>query len=421
MKICPLITQTSVLDDKELLVHELDTVELAKDKKPTGPVVDDDGIFINPTPKPHDEKTLLEEIAPAVPVRFLAKSFRGDVECLGELCRFHSSEANACRIDLMLVHDARDPNYDEASFTEVRCELEKSWELQRKSADDILSRVKELGANNDSRVSELTHALEGKLEELKGFIQSAEDEKQKTIEAISLTLDAKTEEIERKIDSSEQSFRAFRDEIAGWKSVLSNNLNGIETELDEHRKLVRELSDNHSGIMQLVENQKKSLEEEEKKRHVAEARQLNNAGVMAFHNGQYEKALDLFKKALDLDPSMTEAYNNLGLTYTEMNEEEKATEAFRKAIALSPELAAAYNNLGYVFYRLGSYTEAIEMYNEAIGRSTDNSSAHTNLGNAYYKLDKIEEAMDAWKKALAIDPANEKARRNLKRFHAEVK
>jgi tetratricopeptide (TPR) repeat protein len=421
MKICPLITQTSILDDKELLFRELDDVGLAKDKKQEGAAVDEDGIFINPTPKPHGEKTLLEEIAPAVPVRFLAKSFRGDVECLGELCRFHNGEANACRIDLMLVHASSDPRHDEAVSADVRSELAKSWELQQKSADEILSLFKELEAKNDSRVSEFTRALEEKLEELKGFMRSAEDEKQKTIEAISLTLDAKTEEIERKIDSGEEQFQSFRDEIASWKGVLSNNLEGIETELGEHRKLVQELSDNHSGIMQLVESQKKSIEKEEKQRHVSEARRLNNAGVMAYHNGQYEKALELFRKALDLDPAMTEAYNNLGLTYTEINEEEKATEAFKKAIELGPELAAAYNNLGYLFYRLGSYEEAIEMYNEAIGRSTDNSSAYTNLGNAYYKLDKIEEAMDAWKKALAIDPANEKARRNLKRFHAEVK
>jgi tetratricopeptide (TPR) repeat protein len=421
MKICPLITQTSVLDDKELLFRETDGEELATAKKQAQPVAEGDDIFINPDLSPHGGKTLLEEIAPAVPVRFIAKSFRGEVECLGELCRFHDVDASACRIDLMLDRAPSGPTHDDAPLSDVRAELEQTWERQRKSADDILSTFKELETSSDTRVSELSRDIERRLEELKGIVQSAEDDKQKRIEAISLTLEARTDEIERKIDSGEQCFQSFREEIAGWKNALASNLKSIETELGEHRKLVREISDNHSGIRELVETQKKSIEEEEKKRHVAEARRLNNAGVMTYHNGQYEKALELFRRALDLDPSMTEAYNNLGLAYTELNEETKATEAFRKAIELSPELAAAYNNLGYVFYRLGSFEEAIEMYNEAIGRSKNNSSAYTNLGNAYYKLNKIEEAMDAWKKALAIDPANEKARRNLKRFHAEVK
>jgi tetratricopeptide (TPR) repeat protein len=417
MKICPLITQTSILDDKELLVRELDDVEPADDGKRASPDTGDE-IFINPSSKSLAEESPIDEIASVVPIRFLAKSYRGRVECLGELCRFHDDDLRTCRIDRLIAGDA---TRQKDAMADVRAELEKAWESQRKSGNELLDLLKELGERNETSATELKTGVERKIDDLAGLVRATSEEKQKAIEAITLTLDAKTDEIERKIDSGEQLFHTFRDEVSGWKGALAKNLETIETGLGEHRKLVRELSDNHTGIMNLVEDQKKSLEEEEKKRRTTEARMLNNAGVMAYHNGQYEKALGLFGKAIDLDPAMTETYNNLGLTYTEINEEEKATEAFKKAISLNPELAAAYNNLGYVFYRLGSYKEAIEMYNEAIGRSNDSSSAYTNLGNAYYKLEKIEDAIDAWKKALALDPANEKARRNLKRFHAEVK
>ena len=391
MKICPLITQASFLDDKELLFRELDDVEVATNSTENVSHAEDE-IFMNPQAKAQAEKTLVEELAPAVGVRFLAKSYRGQVECLGDLCKFHDG-VRECRLDRLLQGES----------------------------SGAPGHAAEMEERLNGRITELSSGLERKLEEIVNLVRTTADEKQKVIEAISLTLDAKTDEIERKIESSDQTFQSFRDEVSGWKGALSNNLAQIENGLGEHRKLVQEIADNHTGIMQLVENQKKSIENEEKKRRNSEARRLNNAGVMAYHNGQYEKALDLFKKALQLDQGMTEAYNNLGLTYTEINEEEKATEAFKKAIQLSPELAAAYNNLGYVFYRLGSYEEAIEMYNEAIGRSKDSSSAYTNLGNAYYKLDRTEEAIDAWKKALQLDPANEKARRNLSRFHAEVK
>lgn len=417
MKICPMITQTSILDDKELLVRELDDVEPENDVTRADRGSEDE-IFINPSSKQHADESLADDIASVVPVRFLAKSYRGRVECLGELCRFHDDGLRACRIDRLIAGEAA---RGEDAMAVVRAELEKAWESQRKSGSELFDLMKEMRERSETSVTELRTGVERKLDDLASFMRAASEEKQKAIEAISLTLDAKTDEIERKIDAGEQVFQSFRDEVSGWKGALSKNLETIETGLGEHRKLVRELSDNHTGIMNLVEDQKKSIEEEEKKRRTTEARMLNNAGVMAYHNGQYEKALGLFGKAIDLDPAMTETYNNLGLTYTEINEEEKATEAFKKAISLNPELAAAYNNLGYVFYRLGSYKEAIEMYNEAIGRSNDSSSAYTNLGNAYYKLEKIEDAIDAWKKALALDPANEKARRNLKRFHAEVK
>ncbi len=399
MKICPLVTQASILDDKELLVHEIDDVEPAA-KAPAAETQHsgvEDEIFINPEPRPHPEISPADAIMPAVPIRFLAKSYRGRVECLGELCRFHDGETLACRLDRLI---------DGGSS---------------RDGGELLDGMKKLREASEAVAAELTATVARRFDEIASLIRSTSEEKQKAIEAISLTLDAKTDEIERKIESGAEAFEAFRGDVSGWREALAKNIENLESGLGEHRKLVRELTDNHTGIMNLVEDQKKSIEEEEKKRRTTEARLINNGGVMSYHNGQYEKALDLFKKAIDLDPTMTEAYNNLGLTYTEINEEEKATEAFKTAISLSPELAAAYNNLGYVFYRLGSYREAIEMYNEAIGRSKDSSSAYTNLGNAYYKLEKIEDAIGAWKKALALDPANEKARRNLKRFHAEVK
>ncbi len=398
MKICPLITQASVLDDKELLVHELDEVDPAAQGAPAKDSTKaEDEIFINPESRPHPELSPADAVAAGTPIRFLAKSYRGRVDCLGELCRFHDDETRSCRIERLLAGGA--------------------------SRDDgeLLAGMKQLRETSEAAAAAITAGVDRRLDELVGLIRATADEKLKAIEGVSLTLDAKTDEIERKINSGEQAFETFRGEVSGWRETLGKSMEHLESGLGEHRKLVRELTDNHTGIMNLVEDQKKSIEEEEKKRRTTEARLVNNGGVMSYHNGQYEKALELFKKAIDLDPSLTEAYNNLGLTYTEINEEEKATEAFKTAISLSPELAAAYNNLGYVFYRLGSYREAIEMYNEAIGRSKDSSSAYTNLGNAYYKLEKIEDAIGAWKKALALDPANEKARRNLKRFHAEVK
>ncbi len=378
MKICPFVTQTCILEDKDVLVREPDDVEASSPDHPE-PGATGDPLFINPEPKANAGAPAGGETASAV--RFIAKAYRGRVECLGELCRFHDAEANGCRFDSVFSRPAADSGAEGAA----RADAGRA------------------------------------LDELREAIGATAKQRDESFDAFSLTLDARSEEIERKIEASAESIAAFRGEITAWKDALAARMDKLEEGFVENRQIVGELSRSHQGIMQIVEYQKRNLEEEGRKRRTSEARRINNAGVLSYHNGQYEKALEMFRKAVEIDPVMTEAYNNLGLTYTEMNEPKLATEAFKKAIEIEPELAAAYNNLGFVFYRLGSYSEAIEMYNEAIGRNKDNAAAYTNLGNAYYKMKRVDEAIEAWKKALEIDPANEKARRNLRRFHAEVK
>lgn len=422
MKVCPLITQAAILEEaeKELLVREADNNDLDKH--------DEENVEENGDKETLDASDVIQlgfkdsgtHQAAGRSVRFLAKSYRGSVECLGELCRFHDDETDKCRLDKMMDQIVSPGSIDGTALKAIKEDVQKSWEFQQQSTSDILGFFKELEQKSSDLFDNMKKSFEKKLKEITKQISSATEENKKVIESITETITGKTDEIEKKFESGEQHLASLREDVVDWKSALEKNLNTLESEVEASKDLVSELSENHSEIVKLVENQKESLEEEEKKRMLSEARRLNNSGVIAYHSGQYEKAQELFNKAIELEPDFTEGYNNLGLTYTEINEEDKATDAFKKAIELDPDLPATYNNLGYVFYRLGSYNEAIEMYNEAIGRCKNNSSAYTNLGNAYYKLDRIEEAIEAWQKAVEIDPGNEKARRNLKRFHAEV-
>lgn len=452
MKICPLVTQAYILEDSEneVLVMEADDNVMPAEEGEDGKKPEKDDIFLNPdggeesmdaveaaeryangsmqsaeaaetievAAKESDEEPRQESGGKAV--RVTAKSFRGEVECLGGLCRFHDDEKSVCRFEALLSGAPPSGGGLEEELRSVRAELEMAWDFQKQGAADMLGFFRETQEKNEKAQEDIRAAFGERVGELKALFSSISEENKTIIESIADTLAEKTEELDDRLKAGDRKIDDFKSEVSNWKGGLDRNIETLEKGLNENTKLVRELSENNSRVMKVVENQKESQQQEEKKRQLAEARRLNNAGVMNYHNGQYEKALEMFGRAIGIDGNFTEAYNNLGLTYTEMDDEEKATEAFKKAIELKPELGATYNNLGYVFYRMGSYHEAIEMYNEAIGRSSDNSSAWTNLGNACYKLDRIEEALNAWNKALEIDPGNEKAKRNLKRFHAEA-
>jgi len=65
--------------------------------------------------------------------------------------------------------------------------------------------------------------------------------------------------------------------------------------------------------------------------------------------GQYEDAIDEFKRAIDIDPSSHKAYRELADTYVTLNRIEDARTTYEKVIKLKPDYWTAYYDLG-LFY-----------------------------------------------------------------------
>lgn len=60
-------------------------------------------------------------------------------------------------------------------------------------------------------------------------------------------------------------------------------------------------------------------------------------GVALYNKGKYVEAIELFKKALGLNPKYVRAYSWLGYAYTKMGWNDKAVVAFKQVIALAPQ------------------------------------------------------------------------------------
>lgn len=130
--------------------------------------------------------------------------------------------------------------------------------------------------------------------------------------------------------------------------------------------------------------------------------------------GTQEIIKSLIEKALDLIPNMPEATMQMGKMYykTSASEEgniEKAINMYTKAIQLKPDYAAAYNNLG-VLYASEAYSrmkndnsnlnKAINEYTEAIKIRPFDALYYFNRGTDYLKLEKHEKAIEDFSSAI---------------------
>jgi adenylate cyclase len=123
-------------------------------------------------------------------------------------------------------------------------------------------------------------------------------------------------------------------------------------------------------------------------------------------------SIQLFQKALELDPRYSDAYAGLGQAYAtyyqlfERNSSflDKAIEFSLKAIMYDPTLPEAYAALGYAYYNKEEFEEGIEAAKKAIELDTNNFLGYWILGRIYVAIDKAKDAIGLLKKVIEINP-----------------
>jgi tetratricopeptide (TPR) repeat protein len=105
------------------------------------------------------------------------------------------------------------------------------------------------------------------------------------------------------------------------------------------------------------------------------------------HNGckNYNQAINLFKRALDLDPDNIEFMNNLAISHKDNRELNQAMDILLDAIKIDPDVALTYNNLGLVYEEINQLQKAIENYKKS-NDLQENFANSYNLGIAQLKV-----------------------------------
>ena len=118
---------------------------------------------------------------------------------------------------------------------------------------------------------------------------------------------------------------------------------------------------------------------------------------------EYEKSIEAFEQAIQIDPQQPFPYQNLGITYQELKEWDKAIEYGQKAVELE-SYPAAHLSLANAYFNHEEYEKAVEQNQLAISLLPGYKEAWLGLGNSYLSLENYTEAEKAYRKALEIDP-----------------
>ena len=90
-----------------------------------------------------------------------------------------------------------------------------------------------------------------------------------------------------------------------------------------------------------------------------------HAGEAAFAKGEFPKAIEMYQRALLLDPNLYEAALFTGDVYFKTADQMKAGEWFARAVKINPDRETAYRYWGDSLMKQGKVTEAGEKFLEA--------------------------------------------------------
>jgi Flp pilus assembly protein TadD/4-amino-4-deoxy-L-arabinose transferase-like glycosyltransferase len=186
------------------------------------------------------------------------------------------------------------------------------------------------------------------------------------------------------------------------------------------------------------------------KKSPMKTRGMLHLGVALEENKQFDEALKVFKRALEIEPDNHETHYDMGVVYGKQKDNLQALRAYMRATELNPAKASAHNNLGALYVNMKQYDKALESFKIASDLEPINPKPHNNmsiiylkrkeydfaleelllllkygprnpfvhnkLGYVYFQLERYDKAEEHYKKSISIDPQNKFSNFNMGRL-----
>lgn len=135
-------------------------------------------------------------------------------------------------------------------------------------------------------------------------------------------------------------------------------------------------------------------------------------GDVHYRNFEHALAIGYFSRAIDLNPSHTNAYLYRGFCRNITKDFPGAIADFTKVIELNPDHKWAYVSRGSACNKTGDYTLAIEDFNRALLLDPTDQEAYNNRGFSKKMMGDKDGACEDWNKSKKL--GNEEAKIILK-------
>jgi len=122
--------------------------------------------------------------------------------------------------------------------------------------------------------------------------------------------------------------------------------------------------------------------------------------------GDEKEALFHLEQALAIYPRYPEALNNMGTYYHRAGDYERAIQLFRKVTEVDPDFYVGWLNLGGSLLASGLSKAALEAQQRALALRPDDITVNALTAMSYFRLRRYEEARERFLKVAELDPVS---------------
>ncbi len=207
-----------------------------------------------------------------------------------------------------------------------------------------------------------------------------------------------TKEYDKAAKKFEEVLAVRKDYEVFYSLVISSNL--MIKDYDKARKFQEEFTETYGNSFKINDY-------------------INLASIQG-HFEEYDKALETYNKAFEIDPNHVILLNNRGYTYGLINEQEKAILDLEKAISIDSKHAFAWNNRGFSKLKLGQLEAGFLDIQKSLELDDQNAYAYRNLGVYHFYKKDYQKALDLYKKALEMDATTHKIQEYIKEVKTKI-
>ena len=131
-----------------------------------------------------------------------------------------------------------------------------------------------------------------------------------------------------------------------------------------------------------------------------EAFALNMRATFGYLEGDVNGAMEDLTKAIELNPSLTQAYIKRASMQLELGDKDKAAEDFAKAADQNQDDPDIFYHRAQLHFILGEYADAAKDYQKSIDLDREFIYSHIQLGVTQYKMGSIASSMATFRRCI---------------------